>query len=122
MSDDRSSSIKNEKQNKNKNTFFYPELLEQPVRLAPVHADPGHGLAHRTARLVPDARAARVHAGTPGSHAQRAVHGARAGTRRGTRVVNLPDAVDKAVVVQAPLTPVVPELVIQVRFGREVLR
>lgn len=58
---------------------------------------------------------------TLGSDAHGTVHGARAGTRRGTRVVNLSDAVDEPVVVDAPLAPVVPELVVQVAF-RGVLR
>lgn len=56
-------------------------------------------------------------AGTPGSDAHGTVHGARARTRRGARVINLSDAVNKPVVVDAPLAPVVPELVVQVGFG-----
>lgn len=54
---------------------------------------------------------------TLGSDAHGTVHGARARTRRGARVVNLSDAVNKPVVVDAPLAPVVPELVVQVAFG-----
>lgn len=56
-------------------------------------------------------------AGTLGSDAHWTVHGARARTRRGARVINLSDAVNKTVVIDAPLPPVVPELVVQVGFG-----
>ncbi len=56
-------------------------------------------------------------AGTLGSDAHGTVHGASAGTRRGARVINLSDAVNKPVVIDAPLAPVVPELVVQVGFG-----
>lgn len=95
----------------------HPELLQQAVRFAPVDTHARHGLAHRTARLVPDARAPRVNAGTPGANAHGSVHGARARARRGARVVHLADAVDEAVVVDAPLPAVVPELVVQFGFG-----
>lgn len=56
-------------------------------------------------------------AGTLGSHAHGPVRGARARTRRRARVKHLSDAVDEAVVVDAPLAPVVPELVVQVALG-----
>lgn len=100
----------------------HPELLQEPVRFAPVDAHPGHGLAHRTASPVPDPRAPGVDAGAPGPDAHGAVHGARARTRRGARVVELSDAVDEAVVIDAPLAPVVPELVVQVALGRVLRR
>lgn len=95
----------------------HPELLQQPISSAPVDTDPGHSLAHRAACFVPDPRTAGVDARTLGPDAHRSVHGARARTRRGARVVNLSDAVHETVVVDAPLSPVVPELVVQVAFG-----
>lgn len=56
-------------------------------------------------------------AGTSGPDAHRTVHGACARTRRGARVVDFSDGVNEAVVVDAPLAPVVPELVVHVAFG-----
>lgn len=56
-------------------------------------------------------------AGTSGPDAHRTVHGACARASRGARVVDLSDGVNEAVVVDAPLAPVVPELVVQVAFG-----
>jgi len=93
------------------------ELLQGSVRFPPVNADPGHRLAHRTARLKFHPRAPGVDAGTLGPDAHGSVHGARARTRRRARVKHLSDRVNKAVVVDTPLPPVVPELVIQVGFG-----
>ena len=101
---------------------IHPELLQEPVRLAPVHAHLGHRLAHGAARLVPDAGAPGVQAGTLGPHAHGAVHGAGARARRRARGVNFSDGVHEAVVVDAPLPPVVPELVVRVAFGRRIFR
>lgn len=55
----------------------------------------------------------------PGPDAQRTVHGACARARRGARVVDLADGVDEAVVVDAPLAPVVPELIVRIALGGE---
>lgn len=61
-------------------------------------------------------------AATLGSDAHWTVHGASARTSRAARVIDLSDAVNKTVVVDAPLPPVVAKLVVQVGFGRVLRR
>lgn len=98
-------------------TPSHPEFLQESVRFPSVDTDPRHGLANRAARLVPDAGAPGVDARALGSNAYRSVYGACARTPAGARVINLSDGVDETVVVDAPLPPVITELVVQVGLG-----
>lgn len=95
----------------------HPELLEQSVGFAPVDTDSGHGFTHRAACLVLDPGAPRMDARALGSNAHGTVYRAGARACRGARIINLSNYVYKTMVVDAPLPPIVSELVVRVGFG-----
>ncbi len=101
------------------NVLTHPKFLQYSVSFAPVHTHFTDSFTHGAAGLVCDASASRVYTRALGSDTHGSILCAGAGTRRGARIINLPDAINKTLIVHTELPAIVSEFVFQLGFGRK---